>query len=116
MLRDGTGVELEAEDSLTAIYRLSVTMVALDQDVTAKSQAALAQRHGEMTGAIVQVVDGRRMDGNAALVHLFLFAARKEKEKFVKICVKLLIAFLFTLKKARQPPLDWKAGIPTTVT
>lgn len=82
MLRDGTGVELEAEDGLTAIYRLSVTMVALDQDVAAKSQAALAQRHGEMTGAIVQVVDGRRMDGNTALVHLFffLFAARKEKK------------------------------------
>lgn len=79
MLRDGTGVELEAEDGLTAIYRLSVTMVALDQDVAAKSQAALAQGHGEMPGAIVQIVDGRCMNGNATLVHLF--AARRKNKK-----------------------------------
>jgi hypothetical protein len=49
--------------------------------------------------------------------YTFFFVRRKKrKRKIVKICVKLLIAFLFTLKKARQPPLDWKAGIPTTVT
>lgn len=70
MLRDGTGVELEAEDGLTAIYRLSVAVVALDQDVAAQRQAALAQRHGEVTGAVVQVVDGRRVHWNATLVHL----------------------------------------------
>lgn len=70
MLGDGAGVELEAEDGLTAIYRQSVAVVALDQDVAAQRQAALAQRHGEMAGAVVQVVDGRRVHGNATLVHL----------------------------------------------
>lgn len=70
MLRDCAGVELEAEDGLAAIYRLPVTVIAFDQDVTAQRQAALAQRHREMSGAVVQIVDRRCMHRYTALVHL----------------------------------------------
>jgi hypothetical protein len=99
-----------------------VAVVALDQDVAAQRQAALAQRHGEMAGAVVQVVDGRRVHGNATLVHLGE-NKQKRKIKVVKwrkreynVGIWLFFCFFFTLKKARQPPLDWKAGMPTTVT
>ena len=70
MLRDGAGVELQAEDGLAAIYRLPVTVVAFDQDVPAEGQSALSQRHCKVSGTVVQVVDGRSMHRNATLIHL----------------------------------------------
>jgi hypothetical protein len=73
-----------------------------------------------MAGAVVQVVDGRRVHGNATLVHLGE-NKQKRKRKVVKwrkreYNVGIWLFVFFTLKKARQPPLDWKAGMPTTVT
>lgn len=70
LLRDGARVELQAEDGLAAIYRLPMAMVALDKDVAAQSEAALAEGHGEVAGAVVHVVNGRRVHRNAALIHL----------------------------------------------
>lgn len=70
LLRYGARVELQAEHGLAAIYRLPVAMVALDEDVATQGQAALAERHGEVPGAVVHVVNGRRVHWNAALIHL----------------------------------------------
>lgn len=70
MLRDGARMELEAKDGLAAIYRLPMTMVALDEDVAAQCQSALAQRHGEMACTVMQVIDGRSMYRNTPLIHL----------------------------------------------